>query len=249
MKRVTWQIVLGSTLVILSAVLYAEQIRLFHAPRDTFFYLFQDLAFVPIQVLLVTLIVDQVLRVRERAVLLKKLNMVIGAFFSEAGTELLRRFMIFDRDARSLEGDLLVGVAWPERRFSDAIRSFRSREARMDAERGDLAGLQEFLAARRGFLLGLLENQNLLEHETFTELLWAVFHLLEELSARTDLQTLTHPDREHLAGDIRRAYVILVAEWLAYMRHLQLHYPYLFSLAVRTNPFDPNASAEARSAP
>jgi len=44
-------------------LLYREQIKIFHAPRDTFFYLFQDLAFVPIQVLLVTLIVDRVLRI------------------------------------------------------------------------------------------------------------------------------------------------------------------------------------------
>ena len=35
----------------------------------------------------------------------------------------------------------------------------------------------------------------------------------------------------------------LIAEWLAYMRHLKKNYPYLFSLALRTNPFDPQASA------
>jgi hypothetical protein len=27
------------------------------------------------------------------------------------------------------------------------------------------------------------------------------------------------------------------------MRHLKDHYPYLFSLAMRTNPFDENATA------
>jgi len=63
MKRLTWQIVLGLSLVGASTLLYREQIKIFHASRDTFFYLFQDLAFVPIQVLLVTLIVDRVLRI------------------------------------------------------------------------------------------------------------------------------------------------------------------------------------------
>ena len=38
----------------------------------------------------------------------------------------------------------------------------------------------------------------------------------------------------------------LIAEWIAYMRHLKSDYPYLYSLAVRTNPFDPNASAEVK---
>ena len=47
----------------------------------------------------------------------------------------------------------------------------------------------------------------------------------------------------HLSGDITRAYGLLVREWLAHMEHLKREYPYLFSLAVRMNPFDPEASA------
>jgi len=41
---------------------------------------------------------------------------------------------------------------------------------------------------------------------------------------------------------MKRAHVLLIVEWLAYMKHLKINYPYLFSLAVRMNPFDPNAS-------
>ena len=230
----------------IATVLYYLQITIFHAERDTFFYLFQDLAFVPIQVLLVTIIVDRLLRVRERAALLKKLNMVIGAFFSEVGTKLLKVFVEFDTDAGSLGGKLLVTASWTDQRFDDAIGQLRSHQVHMDCTRGDLAKLKQILLARRGFLLGLLENQNLLEHETFTDLLWAVFHLVEELDARKDVGSLARPDCEHIAGDIKRAYVILIVEWLAYMKHLKKEYPYLFSLAVRTNPFDPGASVEIR---
>jgi hypothetical protein len=43
---------------------------------------------------------------------------------------------------------------------------------------------------------------------------------------------------------MERAYVLLIREWLDYMNHLQQVYPYLFSLARRTNPFDPGAAAE-----
>jgi hypothetical protein len=39
-------------------------------------------------------------------------------------------------------------------------------------------------------------------------------------------------------------YELLAAQWLAYMKHLRDNYPYLFSLAIRTNPFDPDASPE-----
>jgi hypothetical protein len=244
MKQSRWQVTLAVTLVVIAIVLYYLQIAIFHSERDTFFYLIQDLAFVPVQVLLVTIFVDRFLRIRERMALLKKLNMVIGAFFSEVGTNLLKHFVAFDTDAGALGGKLIVTGTWTEQQFDKAIRDLKTHQVRMDCNRGDLAALKELLTTRRAFLLGLLENQNLLEHETFTELLWAVFHLMEELESRRDVRALARPDCEHIAGDIKRAYVILMIEWLSYMRHLEKEYPYLFSLAVRTNPFDPNASVE-----
>ena len=106
--------------------------------------------------------------------------------------------------------------------------------------------LKNFLTGKRSFLLGLLENPNLLEHESFTDLLWAVFHLTEELNSRADTTGLPDTDYEHLSGDIKRAYVLLISEWLSYMKHLKVDYPYLFSLAVRTNPFDPDALPEVK---
>jgi hypothetical protein len=246
MKQGRWQIILAILLMVIAALLYFLQIAIFHAERDTFFYLFQDLAFVPVQVLLVTIIVDRFLRIRERMALLKKLNMVIGAFFSEVGTKLLRSCAEFDRDHHAISEKLIITPAWTDQQFAAAIAELKTHKFITDCTMGDLAGLKEFLVARRGFLLGLLENQNLLEHETFTELLWAVFHLMEELDSRQEVRSLPRPDCEHIAGDIKRAYVILIKEWLAYLQHLKKEYPYLFSLAVRTNPFDPGASVEVR---
>lgn len=109
-------------------------------------------------------------------------------------------------------------------------------------EQLDLAELHNFLVEKRDFMVRLLENPVLLEHESFTELLRAVFHLTEELASREDVTQLPDSDREHLAGDIKRAYTILGDSWLDYMKHLQGNYPYLFSLAMRTNPFDQEAS-------
>ena len=74
------------------------------------------------------------------------------------------------------------------------------------------------------------------------DLLWAVCHLSEELEARDDLSTLPSSDLKHIESDIQRAFGMLVREWLAYMRHLQIHYPYMYSLFVRINPFNPDAS-------
>ena len=114
----------------------------------------------------------------------------------------------------------------------------------MNSRIGELAELKSKLIEKRDFLLRMLENPNLFEHESFTELIWAVFHLTEELVSRPDLKQLSEADYQHFSGDIERAYTLLILEWLMYMIHLKEDYPFLFSYAARTNPFDPEARAE-----
>lgn len=243
MKRLGRQIILGAILIALSAILYLAQVRIFHAPRDTFFYLVQDIAFIPVQVLLVTLIIQQLLNERERRSRLEKLNMVIGAFFSEVGTQLLTYFSDCDPKLEQIRKDLIVTRDWSEEEFRSVSRSLKNYDYGIEIKKVDMEHLRVFLMERRGFLLRLLENPNLLEHESFTELLLALFHFVEELACRKDdIGNLPESDLSHLAGDIKRTYTLLVSEWLAYMKHLKDNYPYLFSLAMRTNPFDETAS-------
>ena len=244
MKRLDWRLKVALLLVVLSAVLYCIHYAIFGDIHHIWIYLVGDIAFLPVQVLLVTLIIDNLLSQREKKVRLKKMNMVIGAFFSEVGTPLIRAFQRFDPAAEEMARQLVVDGQWTDARFAEAVAHVRGRQATIDPRRGDLVGLRDLLAARREFLLRLLENPNLLEHESFTDLLWATFHLTEELQARHDLTRSPESDLAHLAGDIHRAYMVLVAQWLAYMKHLRADYPYLFSLAVRTNPFDTKASVE-----
>jgi len=203
-----------------------------------------NLAFLPIYVLFVTLMIEKLLKERERSALLRKLNMVIGVFFSEVGTGLLRDIAVFLRNQDDIAARLRVDGSWTRRDFREAMAFFKKTELSVDCTKGDLAAMKAFLLGKRNFLLGLLENQNLLEHDEFTDLLWAVFHLTEELSARQRLDGLPQSDLDHLAGDTRRVYVSLTREWLRYMEHLMNDYPYLFSLAVRTNPMNPAARVE-----
>lgn len=244
MKHTTWLVAIGVLLLALSVSLYLLQVAAFHRVADTEFYLLQDLAFLPVQVLLVTLIVDRLVTRREKQTMLDKMNMVIGAFYAEVGTELLKRLRALDGQAGVLGSGLLNPGDWSPRGVAGAIELARRHQAKIQFAHGDLDELRRFLLARRDFLLRLLENPNLLEHDTFTDSLWAVFHLTDELAHRADVSALPDSDVQHLRGDVDRAYKCIVAEWLAYMGNLKRNYPYLFSLALRTNPFDPAARVE-----
>jgi len=62
------------------------------------------------------------------------------------------------------------------------------------------------------------------------------------LEHRHRISQLPEEDLEHLTKDIGRVYTLLIYQWLDYMQHLKKNYPYLFSLAIRLNPFNPDAS-------
>ncbi len=245
-KRLKWEIVIGLLLIALSAILFFAQAMIFHRTRDTFFHLLQNLAFLPIEVLLVTIILDRLLAFREKQDVMRKINMVIGTFFNEAGTDLLVFFLEFGPLPASISNELRTSDAWDNNRFASAINIFRAHKYHVDVGPEKLESLKRFLLGKREALLSMLENPSLVEHDSFTDALLAVFHVADELSHRKSMSGLPESDYMHLAGDIQRAYHLLVLEWLYYMKHLKKEYPYLFSLAVRTNPFDASASVIVR---
>ena len=247
MKRLfNWQVLLGLFLIALSALVYFIHYLIFRDIHHIFLYLIGDIGFVFLEVLLVTLILHQLLVHREKKAMLNKLNMVIGMFFSEVGGELLKIFISFDTKPSEITQNLIITNESFEKEFLKICKSVKEHTYNIDSKRGDLEDIRNFLNEKRHFLLNLLGNPNLLEHDSFTNLLWAVFHLTEELSLRKSLNGLPETDYQHLAGDMKRAYHLLILEWLDYMKHLKTNYPYLFSLAVRTNPFDTNASVEVK---
>ncbi len=242
MRRLSWQTFLGLSLVVLSAVFYVIHYVIFRDVHHIFIYMIGDIAFVFVEVLLVTLIIHRLLTEREKRSRLEKLNMVIGAFFSEVGTQLLTYLSDFDPNLDRIREDLIVTNNWSEQEFSSVSKRLRNYDYSVVIKKVDLEDLRAFLVVKRDFLLRLLENPVLLEHESFAELLQSVFHLTEELTWREDLRELPDSDYGHMASDAKRVYGLLVHQWLDYMRHLKDNYPYLFSLAIRTNPFDQEAS-------
>lgn len=245
MRFARWQYRLSAVLLAGALVLYA--IRWMAFPGDALHnemwrFLIGDIAFLLIQVPLVTFVIDGVVRSREHEEIRRKLNMVIGAFFSETGTYLLGEIARADTRLAEVREDFVPKASWDAAKYFDARRLIREHQPAIDLSACDLSRLRTSLETERPFMLSLLANQTLLEHETFSDMLWALTHLGEELAARPDLTSLGQADAAHIAVDLTRVYSLLGVEWLAYLEHLQTAYPFLFSLAVRTNPFDPTAS-------
>ncbi len=180
---------------------------------------------------------DHLLTRRAQKERLEKLNMVIGVFFSEAGTRLLRKCALLDTDLEGLRARLPEDGGWSEQCFRKYAASISGHSYQIAVDATGLTDIKAFLNEKSPLLVRLLENPNLLEHETFTDLLWAVLHIKEELEFRFDLTAMSAADTTHVCGDVERAYRLLARQWLDYMRHLKVNYPYLFMVAAHRNPF------------
>ena len=242
MRRYSTFIILAGIFMAFSALVYLIHYYIFRDVHHIFIYMVGDLAFLPLEVFLVVIVIERIIARREKQGILRKLNMVVGAFFSEVGTQLLQSLLSCFGKSEEIRQHLAVDQHWNHADFQKAITFAQAMEGKPSCLDVDLEGLRAFLIEKRHFLLALLENPNLLEHERFTNLLWATFHLVEELEARPSVANLPETDLEHIAGDIQRVYSHLAAEWVAYVEHLKSNYPFLFSLVARTHPFQAHPS-------
>jgi len=244
MKKIfNWTFFMSLTLLCASALAYTIHYFIFKDTHHIFIYMVGDLGFLFLDVLLVILLLEKLLNRRDKKALLSKLNIVIGTFFSEVGLGLLKQINVFVDNWKELEKDCDISLDWEKKDFKKAIKTAHEFPFSIDIRIENLLELREYLLAQRSCIMRMLENPNLFEHDQFTDLLWAIFHLSEELKFRGDeLDNLPETDYNHLAGDLRRAYSQLTEMWLQYMLHLKYNYPFLFSLAARINPMNPSAS-------
>ncbi|BAS31098.1 hypothetical protein [Dehalococcoides mccartyi] len=226
-----------------SALLYLLHYYIFQDSHHIFIYMLGDLAFIPLEVFLVVVVIERILTSREKHAISQKMNMVVGSFYSELGNALPGKILGSFDDPEQIDSHMGVNKNWSSPEFKQALVYSSHFNHTPNPGKLDLQHLKNLLAAKRSFMLTLLENPNLLEKDDFTDLLWASFHLGEELDARPSLENLPETDKAHLANDVKRMYALLLNQWIKYLIHLKSQYPHLYSLVLRTHPFQANPNA------
>ncbi|MDO8869889.1 MAG: hypothetical protein Q7V10_03955 [Methanobacteriaceae archaeon] len=80
LKNSNWEIKTGLVLILISSMIYFCVYMIFHDAKTVFFYIGIDLAFIPLESLILVLVIERVIINKEKAMMMEKLNMVIGAF-------------------------------------------------------------------------------------------------------------------------------------------------------------------------
>lgn len=248
MVKMNWKIKLGAILIIASILLYGFAYFFLNEPDKVIFYLIIDSAFVPIDILVVVLIIEGLISKKEKETVLEKLDMILGVFFSEIGNDLLEIISKVNADNGEIMKKLKNIDIWNDNDFKHAYNYLKENGVKFNPEISEsetkefIIGLKTLLKGKRVLLIDLLENPNILDKNSFADLLLALFHLDDELELRSDLDKITNADFKHLIGDIDRVYCRLTYEWIKYLQFLNQRYPYMSSLILRVNPFNPEVN-------
>lgn len=244
--KINWKIKLGIILFIISLLFYGFAYISFGSEK-VLFYIIIDLAIIPIDILIITLVIENIINKKERESILEKLDIIMGTFFSEIGTDFLAEFSLLNKNDEKIRKMLGNIGNWNDNDYKDFLKSFEKKTFKLNLQLPQedgyllLEDIKKILVKKRGFLIRLLENPTLLEKDSFPNLLLAIFHLDEELERRKTLKNIPESDYKHLMGDINRVYSHIIYEWVKYSHYLKNHYPYMFSMVIRTNPFDENS--------
>lgn len=236
----------GVFLILLSVALHALHYFIFGDLKHIFVYLLGDIAFIPLEVFLVTMVIDQLLERRDKEKRLKKMHMLIGLYFQELGFNLLRLIVHADESRREFQGVCSVGQDWKTNDFRSLEKWLSSRKLEVNPKQIDYDLLYQMLSTQKNLMVNLISNPTLLEHESFSELLIAVNHLHDEMTLRSKLKDTTgyKPDYRHWKTDIERVYTLSAIQWLRYIEHLKEDYPFLYNAARVTNPFESSSLSD-----
>lgn len=229
MKKYKEYLITAFYLVSISIIMYFFHYKIFGDFKNTMYYTFLDIAFIPVNVLIVTLVFQNILERKEKQRIMEKLNMLIGLFFNEIGCSIMIILVKGDIRAKNLISS-----------FDDlkqVEKNILCHEHNIDISRIDIDSLYKILSTNKNIIISLIGNQNILEHETFSELLMSVTHLLDEISFRKS-HGMDEDDLKHIEKDVIRVYKLITFEWVVYLKYLKGEYPYLYSSAIKLNPFE-----------
>ncbi|MPQ43342.1 hypothetical protein [Clostridium tarantellae] len=237
-------VVIILALISIGLFLYYIHYLIFSNLYGTVSSIFFAVAFTPVQIILNILVIDKTVDQKEKIQHDKKINILVGTFFSEFGTDFLTDLVKGDDNIQKILPDNMVSKCLREECFENLKQLASSYEYVLNIEKINLVEIKEKLYNKNEFLIDLMTNAEVKEDQSFTDLLISLIHLNDEIKARYNDGKLEKYEIIHILYDMRIVYKKLTIEWINYMIKLKGTYKQLFVRAMITSPFDNRSKKE-----
>lgn len=210
-----------SVLLTISACIYGLQILIFKDVRNTEFYIFQDMAFIPISIAITTVVVGELLDINTKRDSRHKTRMLTSTFFSDIGFELMSMLALVS----NIDEEVLRKINNDNLSESEKINVIKSSTFTINADMGIYNIISDVIIASKTDILILSSNPMLYDHECFSDLLWELLHLMDEFRLRGDYVKMTPDDLTQFNDDFALVLELLLINWVVNAKYLKETYP------------------------
>ena len=228
MKKIRYYFVISFILIALSAVMFLKHYLVFGQALNTAYYSLMNLCFIPINSLVVTIILEKLIDYRAKKDRIEKINMLVGIFFTEVGGKLMHLIIDSDKDAKNYITNF--------EDLNNIKKCLNEYDYKVDMNNIDLCSIKNILLENNNLFVTLISNENVFQHQIFTDLLMSVVHLRDEIIFMEKDDNL-ELNINHLENDVIRVYKNISIQWISYLEYLNKSYPFLYNNAIRVNPF------------
>ena len=88
-KRLSWKAKFSILMVILIIIIYGSNYLVLGDAEHIISYIWTHLGFIPVDILIVAFLLDEIIERKEKEAMLEKLDMLMSTFFSEVGNDLI----------------------------------------------------------------------------------------------------------------------------------------------------------------
>ncbi len=219
-------------LFITAALIYGLQLLIFKDPTNTGFYIFQDFAFLPISIAVATIVVGEFLDQKEKKERREKTQMLTSTFFTELGTGLMIQLLLNTENAREIREIMSENEVTNQKELQHVQGLLRQVKLKVSLTPELFEKIRTMILNSKETLLIFTSNPMVLDHEDFTDLLWGIFHLIDEFQLRGEYDELDKADIAHMEADCAEVLSLLLVNWAANGLYTKLNYPNYYNAAL-----------------
>ena len=132
-KRLSWKVKFSIVMVALIIIIYGSNYLVLGDAEHIISYIWTHLGFIPVDILLVAFILDEIIEKKEKEAMLEKLDMLMSTFFSEVGNELISQLSTVNKYKASTE-NLKSIKNWNEDDFDNKLAELKGSSLDFQAD-------------------------------------------------------------------------------------------------------------------
>ena len=119
-KRMSWKVKFSIIMILLIIIIYGSNYLVLGDAEHIISYVWTHLGFIPVDILLVAFLLDEIIERKEKEAMLEKLDMLMSTFFSEVGNDLISQLSAANKYKTNTE-NLKSIKNWEEKDYDNKL--------------------------------------------------------------------------------------------------------------------------------